>query len=171
MVPCGLYFSLRPAAYGTGRRRYCHERFPETGGFASAAGCSATWRFRPRPSTKVTVMPSCTIFPAWLMIHTLLGTLLVASGTGTLNQYIERQFDAQMRRTNRRPIASGISYNVSDENTACGRSRKARWRPWVSRTNTLESRRLDPLRLCCPCRGVDVEGVAGEAGRCAVLAR
>ena len=42
-----------------------------------------------------------------LAIHTLLGTLLVASGTGTLNQYIERFFDAQMRRTARRPLASG----------------------------------------------------------------
>jgi len=33
--------------------------------------------------------------------------LLVASGTGTLNQYIERGFDAQMRRTARRPLAAG----------------------------------------------------------------
>jgi protoheme IX farnesyltransferase len=46
-------------------------------------------------------------FPVWLMIHTLLGTLLVASGTGTLNQYIEQRFDAQMRRTARRPVAAG----------------------------------------------------------------
>ena len=41
------------------------------------------------------------------LVNTLLGTLLVASGTGTLNQYIERGFDAQMRRTARRPAASG----------------------------------------------------------------
>jgi heme O synthase-like polyprenyltransferase len=41
------------------------------------------------------------------VIHTLLGTLLVASGTGTLNQFIERSFDARMRRTARRPLASG----------------------------------------------------------------
>lgn len=39
------------------------------------------------------------------IIHTLLGTLLVASGTGTLNQFLERSFDAQMRRTARRPLA------------------------------------------------------------------
>ena len=44
------------------------------------------------------------IFP---IVSTLLGTLLVASGAGTLNQYIERAFDAQMRRTARRPLASG----------------------------------------------------------------
>jgi protoheme IX farnesyltransferase len=46
-------------------------------------------------------------FPWMLLIHTLLGTLLVASGTGTLNQYIERRFDALMRRTSRRPLAAG----------------------------------------------------------------
>jgi heme o synthase len=47
--------------------------------------------------------------PFWLMplISTLLGTLLVAAGTGTLNQYIERGYDAQMRRTARRPLAAG----------------------------------------------------------------
>ena len=46
-------------------------------------------------------------FPALLLMNTLLGTLLVASGTATLNQFAERTFDAQMRRTARRPIASG----------------------------------------------------------------
>jgi len=33
--------------------------------------------------------------------------MLVASGAGSLNQYIERHFDAQMRRTARRPLAAG----------------------------------------------------------------
>jgi protoheme IX farnesyltransferase len=46
-------------------------------------------------------------FPFALLAHTLLGTLLVASGTGTLNQFFERSFDAQMRRTARRPIPAG----------------------------------------------------------------
>ena len=41
------------------------------------------------------------------LLNTLLGTFLVASGTGTLNQYVERKFDAQMRRTARRPAAAG----------------------------------------------------------------
>jgi len=41
------------------------------------------------------------------LFNILFGTLLVASGTGTLNQYIERKFDAQMRRTARRPAAAG----------------------------------------------------------------
>jgi protoheme IX farnesyltransferase len=46
-------------------------------------------------------------FPFAALFHSLFGTLLVASGTGTLNQYIERKFDAQMRRTARRPAAAG----------------------------------------------------------------
>jgi heme o synthase len=46
-------------------------------------------------------------FRILLVLHTLLATLLVAGGTGTLNQFLERSFDAQMRRTARRPIASG----------------------------------------------------------------
>jgi protoheme IX farnesyltransferase len=46
-------------------------------------------------------------FPFLLLINTLLGTLLVASGTSTLNQYLELRFDAQMRRTARRPLAAG----------------------------------------------------------------
>jgi heme o synthase len=46
-------------------------------------------------------------FPFKLCINALLGTLLVASGTGTLNQFLEREFDAQMRRTARRPLAGG----------------------------------------------------------------
>jgi len=46
-------------------------------------------------------------FPWLLLVHTLSGTLLLASGTGTLNQYVERRFDAQMRRTARRPLAAG----------------------------------------------------------------
>jgi heme o synthase len=46
-------------------------------------------------------------FSLLALFNTLLGTLLVASGTATLNQYIERRFDAQMRRTSRRPLAAG----------------------------------------------------------------
>lgn len=41
------------------------------------------------------------------LAHTLVGTLLVASGTGTLNQFIERRHDARMRRTASRPLPSG----------------------------------------------------------------
>src|SRR5579872_6077425 len=41
------------------------------------------------------------------LINTLIGTLLVASGTATLNQWMERVWDGQMRRTARRPLPSG----------------------------------------------------------------
>jgi heme o synthase len=54
-------------------------------------GCHATWHE----------------FPFLRSVNTLLGTLLVASGTGALNQYIERHFDSLMRRTARRPLAAG----------------------------------------------------------------
>lgn len=44
----------------------------------------------------------------WLgMIETVVGTLLVASGTATLNQYMERNYDSDMRRTAGRPLPSG----------------------------------------------------------------
>jgi heme o synthase len=46
-------------------------------------------------------------FPIERMLNALWGTLLVASGTAALNQYLEHRFDAQMRRTSRRPIAAG----------------------------------------------------------------
>ena len=46
-------------------------------------------------------------FPWLLLLRTLFGTVLVASGAGTLNQLVERRFDAEMRRTARRPLAAG----------------------------------------------------------------
>ncbi len=41
------------------------------------------------------------------LFNTLVGTLLVASGTATLNQWMERSWDARMRRTANRPLTSG----------------------------------------------------------------
>lgn len=41
------------------------------------------------------------------LLNTLVGTLLVASGTATLNQWMERIWDGQMRRTASRPLPSG----------------------------------------------------------------
>jgi heme o synthase len=41
------------------------------------------------------------------LLHTLGGTLLVACGTSALNQYVERDMDAVMRRTASRPLPSG----------------------------------------------------------------
>jgi heme o synthase len=41
------------------------------------------------------------------LLNTLLGTLLVASGTATLNQWMERVWDGRMRRTASRPLPAG----------------------------------------------------------------
>lgn len=42
-----------------------------------------------------------------LLIHTLLGSWFVAAGTNALNQLIERDIDARMKRTRRRPLPAG----------------------------------------------------------------
>jgi len=42
-----------------------------------------------------------------LMIHAVLGTAMVASGAAALNQLLEREHDAKMRRTKNRPLPSG----------------------------------------------------------------
>lgn len=42
-----------------------------------------------------------------LLLHTLTGTALVAGGTAAFNQFFEREDDAKMRRTARRPIPAG----------------------------------------------------------------
>ncbi len=42
-----------------------------------------------------------------LLFHTMLGTALVASGAAALNQLLEREHDAKMRRTANRPLPSG----------------------------------------------------------------
>ncbi len=41
------------------------------------------------------------------LVHTLIGVALVASGASALNQWLERDTDALMRRTDNRPLPSG----------------------------------------------------------------
>jgi protoheme IX farnesyltransferase len=43
----------------------------------------------------------------WSLLHTVLGTGLIASGTAALNQWSERDADLKMRRTRMRPIPAG----------------------------------------------------------------
>lgn len=44
----------------------------------------------------------------WLvLLHTIIGTGLIASGTAALNQWMERDADARMKRTCKRPLPSG----------------------------------------------------------------
>jgi heme o synthase len=45
--------------------------------------------------------------PLGLLIPTLIGGALAAAGSSAINQYIDRDMDAQMTRTARRPIPSG----------------------------------------------------------------
>jgi protoheme IX farnesyltransferase len=42
-----------------------------------------------------------------LLLHTILGTALVAGGASALNQYFERDLDARMVRTRNRPLPAG----------------------------------------------------------------
>jgi protoheme IX farnesyltransferase len=42
-----------------------------------------------------------------LLLHTLIGTALVAGGTNALNQYAEREHDSRMNRTKSRPLPDG----------------------------------------------------------------
>src|ERR1700733_13732698 len=41
------------------------------------------------------------------LVHTIIGTGLIASGTAALNQWVERVADSKMRRTQARPLPSG----------------------------------------------------------------
>jgi protoheme IX farnesyltransferase len=42
-----------------------------------------------------------------LLVHAMLGTALVAAGAAALNQFLEREHDAKMERTEDRPLPSG----------------------------------------------------------------
>src|SRR5215470_13340079 len=42
-----------------------------------------------------------------VLIHSVLGTGLLAAGVAALNQYLERDVDSRMRRTARRPLPAG----------------------------------------------------------------
>ncbi len=42
-----------------------------------------------------------------LFLHVALGTVLLGGGAGALNQFIEREYDGLMKRTERRPLPSG----------------------------------------------------------------
>lgn len=45
----------------------------------------------------------------WLrLLHTILGTGLIASGTAAMNQWMERRADAHMKRTRNRPLVTGV---------------------------------------------------------------
>jgi len=45
--------------------------------------------------------------PILLLLHTLVGTALMAGGASAFNMYVERELDALMKRTALRPLAAG----------------------------------------------------------------
>ncbi len=66
------------------------------------------------------VLGSGASFSYSIMIHVLIGTYLIASGTGAHNQFIERNFDGLMTRTKNRPLpahrissAKGMIFSLS----------------------------------------------------------
>jgi len=69
---------------------------------------------KPEVNTLVVASTAAGFYLGWrgpisflLLFHTLAGTLLIASGTATLNQWVEREADARMRRTANRPLPAG----------------------------------------------------------------
>ncbi len=51
--------------------------------------------------------PGWSAWHYWTLVHTIIGTGLIASGTAALNQWYERVADGKMRRTQARPLPSG----------------------------------------------------------------
>jgi protoheme IX farnesyltransferase len=47
-------------------------------------------------------------FDLWRLAHVLIGTGLTAAGASALNQFLEREADARMHRTRRRPLPAGL---------------------------------------------------------------
>ena len=58
-------------------------------------------------ATGLGTMMASTVLDQVLFLHVLGGTALLASGSATLNQYLERTHDAKMRRTASRPLPAG----------------------------------------------------------------
>ena len=91
---------------------------PEPSELASPAA-TALWRdFVELTKPRITLMVVLTTLvgflvaspedlPGWLLVHTLVGTALLAGGASALNQFLERQIDARMVRTARRPLPAG----------------------------------------------------------------
>ena len=43
----------------------------------------------------------------WILLHTVLGTLLVSASASAINQWLERRTDGEMKRTSNRPLPAG----------------------------------------------------------------
>lgn len=85
---------------------------------AVASGYRRAWDFFELTKPRVVLLVLITTYvgfylgsesvPAYLrLLHTLVGTALAAGGTLALNQFLERDTDAMMDRTRRRPLPDG----------------------------------------------------------------
>ena len=45
---------------------------------------------------------------AWLVVATVLGGTLAAGGANAINMYVDRDIDALMERTRKRPLVTGV---------------------------------------------------------------
>ena len=46
--------------------------------------------------------------PVWLMVATVIGGTLAAGGANAINMYVDRDIDALMKRTQNRPLVTGL---------------------------------------------------------------
>jgi heme o synthase len=88
----------RPAGVSTVLADYWAMTKPEVNFLIGITAAAGFYLASPTALSPSSLMP---------LLHTLLGTLLTASGAAVLNQWIEHPFDARMRRTARRAIAAG----------------------------------------------------------------
>ena len=76
---------------------------------------SAYWELtKPRIISLLLITTACAMFAAeqglpngWLILWTMVGGYLSAGGSNTINQVVDRDIDAVMDRTDRRPIVAG----------------------------------------------------------------
>ena len=82
----------------------------------------------------------------WLLANLALGTTLVGGGAGALNQYLERNYDAKMKRTEKRPLPAGrlmpgtvlrvrnypVEYRTSGINLRREYSHRLSWRCYLN---------------------------------------
>src|SRR6185369_17062993 len=111
-------FDLRRPGGDAGLRRSLGMSVAETESLALSAGSKRLAAFLELTKPRVTLMVLVTTFVGYYLgsdqstgyarlVATLLGTALASGGTLALNQYMERDSDALMERTRRRPLPDG----------------------------------------------------------------
>jgi heme o synthase len=104
VLASNVAIARRPFVDSTVLFDYCAMTKPEVNFLIAIATATAFFIGSPE---------ALSLFPWIRLLHTVFGTVLVASGAATLNQWMEYRFDAAMRRTARRPVAAGRIEPVS----------------------------------------------------------